>query len=371
MKSTSDYRNADDVRRFADLIADAATREWSLMEVCGGQTHSILRYGLDQLLPANVRLIHGPGCPVCVTPLERIDKAIELAGRDGVTLTSFGDMLRVPGSTSDLLRVKSAGGDVRPVYSPLDAVRLAAREPTRHVVFFAIGFETTAPANAMAVLHAQRLGLQNFSILASHVLVPPALEAILGSPHNLVQGILAAGHVCAVMGYAEYEGLAERRGVPIVVTGFEPVDLLAGVLETVRLLERGEAAVVNRYERAVARHGNPAAVAAIRQVFETTDQQWRGIGLIPKSGLKLRPELARFDAERRFDFRSRAVAEPPECHAGEVLQGHLRPDRCPAFGKTCTPDRPLGAPMVSSEGACAAYFNYRRSSLVAKETSHA
>jgi hydrogenase expression/formation protein HypD len=318
-----------------------------------------VRFGIDELLPPEITLLHGPGCPVCVTPLDLIDKAITIAGRPDVIFCSFGDMLRVPGSTRDLLSVKAQGGDVRLVYSPLDAVKLAQANPERQVVFFAVGFETTAPANAMAVFQAWRLKLTNFSVLVSHVLVPPALEALLSSPHRQVQGFLAAGHVCAVMGYTEYEPIARAYQVPIVVTGFEPLDILQGVLLCVKQLEEGRAEVENQYTRAVRREGNQGAQELVRQVFEVVPRTWRGVGPIPHSGLGLREPYAAFDAERRFGLAGYTAAEPAECQSGLVLQGALKPSECPAFGARCTPEHPLGAPMVSSEGACAAYYRYR------------
>lgn len=360
MKYLDEYRDAAAARRLAGQIHRTVTRPWNIMEICGGQTHAIVRFALDELLPPQVRMIHGPGCPVCVTPIEIIDKAISLASRGDVTLCSFGDMLRVPGSKKDLLTVKSEGGDVRVVYSPMDAVLLARKNPDRQVVFFAIGFETTAPANAMAVAQARRLGLANFSVLVSHVLVPPAMEAVLSSPSNQVQGFLAAGHVCAVMGMEEYRPLARRFHAPIVVTGFEPLDILRGIQMCVCQLEEGRAEVENAYARAVRPEGNPAAIRQIREVFEPGARKWRGIGQIPESGLRLRPEYAAFDAERRFGLEEITAEEPAECIAGEVLQGHRKPHDCPAFGIRCTPERPLGAPMVSAEGACAAYYRYRR-----------
>lgn len=360
MKYVNEYRDADKARTLADAIRRTVTRPWHIMEICGGQTHSIIRFGLDELLPREITLIHGPGCPVCVTPIEIIDKAIAIASRPGVVFCSFGDMLRVPGSHKDLLTVKSEGGDVRIVYSPMDAVTLARKHPDRQVVFFAVGFETTAPANAMAVAQAERLKLGNFSILASHVLVPPAIEAVLSSPSCLVQGFLAAGHVCTIMGIDQYRPIAERYRVPIVVTGFEPLDILQGVAMCVAQLEAGRAEVENQYARSVRAEGNAAAIRQIEAVFEPTPRKWRGIGEIPASGLKIREAYARFDAERRFDVGAIVAEEPAECLAGEVLQGHKKPHDCPAFGVRCTPDHPLGAPMVSSEGACAAYYRYRR-----------
>ncbi len=360
MKYLDEYRDADATRRYADAIARLVTRPWHVMEVCGGQTHAIVRFGLDEMLPRKITLVHGPGCPVCVTPIEMIDKAIAIASRGDVTFCSFGDMLRVPGSTTDLLTVKSQGGDVRVVYSPLDAVQLARDNPARQVAFFAIGFETTAPANVMAVVQAERWGLKNFSVLVSHVLVPPAIRAVLDSPRNVVQGFLAAGHVCAVMGTADYEPLVRQYQTPIVVTGFEPVDVLRGIYMCLRQLEQGRAELENPYARVVRAMGNRAAIAQIERVFHTVSRKWRGIGEIPDSGWALRPEYRQFDADERFQLQSIVAEEPTECLAGEVLQGHRKPYDCPSFGVQCTPDRPLGAPMVSAEGACAAYYRYRR-----------
>jgi hydrogenase expression/formation protein HypD len=360
MELIDEYRDPVAARRYADAIRATVTRPWSLMEVCGGQTHALLRFGIDRLLPPELTLIHGPGCPVCVTPIEMIDKALAIAARPEVTFCSFGDMLRVPGSNEDLFAVKSRGGDVRIVYSPLDALAIAERHPGRQVVFFAVGFETTAPGNAMAVAEAHRRGLRNFSMLVSHVLVPPAMEAILTSPRRRVDAFLAAGHVCTIMGLDEYAPLAERHRVPIVATGFEPLDLLQGILMCVRQLEEGRAEVENQYARSVRTQGNEAALAVIRDVFQVVPRTWRGIGSIPASGLALRGPYAELDAERRFGVQAVGGRESPECRSGEVLQGLLRPNDCPAFGTRCTPDRPLGATMVSSEGACAAYFRYRR-----------
>ncbi|MEN9933593.1 MAG: hypothetical protein RLZZ387_172 [Chloroflexota bacterium] len=360
MRFVDEYRVEADAQKLLHLIERTVTRPWVLMEICGGQTHTLVKSGIDRMLPKLVTLVHGPGCPVCVTPLELIDRAVAIARRPEVIFTSFGDMLRVPGSEADLLSVKAQGGDVRIVYSPLDAVRLAQKHPDRQVVFFAVGFETTAPANAMAVWQASQLGLTNFSILCSHVLVPPAMETLLGDTDNLVQGFLAAGHVCAVMGTTEYNPIAARHRVPIVVTGFEPLDLLQGIAMTLEMLERGEVGVANQYTRAVTREGNLPAQRLVRQVFELRDRQWRGIGLIPASGLGLRPELERFDAERRFDVIALTAQESPLCIAGQIMQGRKRPSDCPAFGGRCTPEHPLGAPMVSSEGACAAYYQYGR-----------
>jgi hydrogenase expression/formation protein HypD len=360
MKYVDEFRDANLVRRSLSELRRTITRPWVLMEICGGQTHAIMRYGLDQLLPREIELVHGPGCPVCVTPLELIDKALAIARRPEVIFTSYGDMLRVPGSEGDLFSVRAAGGDVRVVYSPLDAVKLARDKPDREVVFFAIGFETTAPANAMSVMQARNLGLTNYSVLVSHVCVPPAMRAILSSPNNRVQGFLAAGHVCAVMGYWEYPPIAEAFRVPIVVTGFEPLDILQGILLAVRQLEAGRSEAENGYARAVTFEGNRPAQAVIGHVFELIDRKWRGIGLIPMSGWGLRPEFAAFDAERRFDVDQIRPEESPLCIAGLILQGLKKPDDCPAFGRPCTPENPLGATMVSGEGACAAYYRYRQ-----------
>ena len=360
MKYLDEYRDAEGAHKLARELARITTRPWSLMEVCGGQTHAIVKFGIDELLPRQVTLIHGPGCPVCVTPLELIDKALQIAARPEVIFCSFGDMLRVPGSTTDLLAVKAAGGDVRIVYSPLDAVKLAQKHPDKQVVFFAVGFETTAPATAMAVYQAARKGLKNFSLLVSHVLVPPAIEAILDAPDRRVQAFLAAGHVCAVMGWEEYKPIAAKHRVPIVVTGFEPLDILQGVLMCVRQLESGRAEVENQYSRAVRQEGNRPAQQIIREVFQVTPRKWRGIGEIPRSGLGLRAAYTAFDAERKFGVAGIRAEEPTECLSGLVLQGKIRPRECPAFGTRCTPEHPLGATMVSSEGACAAYYRYRR-----------
>jgi hydrogenase expression/formation protein HypD len=360
MKYVDEYRSEEAARAVSSEIRKTTTQPWTIMEICGGQTHTIVKFGIEDLLPPGITLVHGPGCPVCVTPLEIIDKAVAIASRPEVIFTSFGDMLRVPGSTKDLLSVKAEGGDVRIVYSPLDAVSLASRNPDRQVVFFAVGFETTAPANAMAVWQAHELGLTNFSLLSSHVLVPPAMEAILSSSSNRVQGFLAAGHVCTVMGFAEYLPIASRHKVPIVVTGFEPVDILQGIAMTVRQLERRQAVVENQYARAVRREGNIPAQELIRKVFEPTDRKWRGIGEIPMSGLRLREAFASFDAERIFEVGGMSADESPLCIAGQVLQGLKKPHECSAFAKECTPEKPLGAPMVSSEGACAAYYHFGR-----------
>lgn len=355
---SSVFRDPEAVQRIAGAIARATTRSWTVMEVCGGQTHSIVKHGLEQLLPGSIEILHGPGCPVCVTPLELIDKARILSKRSGVTLCSFGDMLRVPGTDGDLISARAEGADVRVVYSPLDAVALARRIPDRQIVFFAVGFETTSPAHAMAVKVAARENLGNFSILSSQVLVPPSLMAILESPDSRVQGFLGPGHVSTVMGTSQYDGLARRFGVPIVITGFEPVDILAGVLALVKMLERGESGVEIAYARAVEPAGNRAAQETVFEIFEVCDRSWRGIGLLPRSGLKLRPEFARYDAESRFEI-STDSRESELCKSGSVLRGLLRPVDCPAFGKACTPETPLGATMVSSEGACAAYYRYR------------
>jgi len=360
MKFLDEYRDAALTRQLAAKLAQRVTRPWTLMEVCGGQTHAIVKFGLDTLLPPGLELVHGPGCPVCVTPIELIDKALEIAARPEVIFCSFGDMLRVPGSKMDLLSVKARGGDVRIVYSPIDAVKLAQDKPSREVVFFAVGFETTAPANAIAVAQARQFGLKNFSLLVSHVLVPPAMEAILASPDNRVQGFLAAGHVCAIMGYTEYEPLVRKHRVPIVVTGFEPLDILQGVLMCVDLLESGRAEVENQYTRAVRREGNRPALELVREVFRVVPRKWRGIGEIPQSGLGLSEAYAEFDAEMRFGVAGVGAEESGECISGLILQGVRKPHECPAFGARCTPDHPLGATMVSSEGACAAYHRYRR-----------
>jgi hydrogenase expression/formation protein HypD len=367
MKYIDEYRDPDAAARYARALQHITTRPWTLMEVCGGQTHAIVKFGLDELLPPQVTLVHGPGCPVCVTPLELIEKAIEIAARPGVIFCSFGDMLRVPGRTHDLLTVKASGGDVRIVYSPMDALELARRHPDREVVFFAVGFETTAPANAMAVFQAADTGVRNFSVLVSHVLVPPAMEAILSSPRSRVQGFLAAGHVCTVMGYTEYEPLARRYGVPIVVTGFEPLDILQGVYMCVKQLEEGRAEVENPYARAVRRLGNQPAQQLITEVFEIVPRKWRGVGEIAASGLGLRGRYRDFDAERRFGVADMRAEEPTECMSGLIMQGLAKPPDCPAFGTRCTPEHPLGATMVSSEGSCAAYYRYRRVRVAPEE----
>jgi hydrogenase expression/formation protein HypD len=360
VKYLDEYRDGRVAAKILGELARITTRPWTLMEVCGGQTHSIVKHGIDRLRPAGIELVHGPGCPVCVTPLEQIDKAHAIARVPGVIFTSFGDMLRVPGSHTDLLRLRSAGADVRIVYAPLDAVRLAQDNPGREVVFFAIGFETTAPANALAVTRARALGVTNFSMLVSHVLVPPAITAVLQSPGNRVQAFLGPGHVCTVVGTREYEAIARHYRVPVVVTGFEPVDLLDGIRRAVRQLESGVARVENQYSRVVTAHGNVAAQRLVWEAFEVCDRQWRGVGRIPKSGLRLRWELRDHDAERRFDVGAVEAREPAECISGQILRGLKRPPDCPAFGTRCTPATPLGATMVSAEGACAAYHAYGR-----------
>jgi hydrogenase expression/formation protein HypD len=360
MKYLTEFRNGEIARAMAREIHQAVTRRWKIMEVCGGQTHSIIKNGIDQMLPAGLEMVHGPGCPVCVTPLELIDKALAIAAQPGVIFCSFGDMLRVPGTDSDLFQIKGRGGDVRVVYSPLDAVELAVKNPDKQVVFFGVGFETTAPANAMSVHLAKRRGLTNFSLLVSHVLVPPAIDAILSAPGNMIDAFLAAGHVCSVMGYWEYPPLVEKFGVPIVVTGFEPLDLLDGIRRAVLQLESGRHEVENAYSRVVTYDGNRAAQKLLSEVFEVTDRAWRGIGVIPQSGWRLNKDYRDYDAELRFHITDIHTEESPLCHAGEVLRGAIKPAECPAFGKECTPRHPLGATMVSSEGACAAYYNYGR-----------
>jgi len=360
MKYIDEYRDAKMAEECARAIAAAATKPWTLMEVCGGQTHAIVKFGIDELLPDKITLVHGPGCPVCVTPIELIDKAIEIASRPDVIFCSFGDMLRVPGTQKDLFVVKAGGGDVRVVYSPLDCLKIARENSGKQVVFFAVGFETTAPANAMAVYQAHQQGVTNFSVLVSHVLVPPAMEAILSSPSNRVQGFLAAGHVCTVMGYTEYEPIAAKYRVPIVVTGFEPLDILMGVLMCVRQLEEGRAEVENQYARSVRREGNRHAQQIISEVFRIVPRKWRGIGAIQRSGLGLSEKFANYDAEARFGVADYTAEEPAECISGLIMQGVKKPNECSAFGKRCTPEYPLGAPMVSNEGACAAYYRYRK-----------
>ena len=359
MKYVTEYRDAAVAQEYARAIAKVTTSPWTIMEICGGQTHSIVKYGIDELLPKEITLVHGPGCPVCVTPLEKIDKALRIARRPDVIFCSFGDMLRVPGTEGDLFSVKAQGGDVRILYSPTDAVQIAKQNPEKEVVFFAVGFETTAPAHAMAVFKAHQEGIKNFSVLVSHVLVPPAMEAILGSPDCKVQGFLAAGHVCTVMGYTEYEPIAKKYHVPIVVTGFEPLDILQGVLMCVTQLEQGRAEVENQYRRSVRRDGNVEAQKLIREVFSVSRRKWRGIGEIPNSGLSLSKKYSEYDAELKFGLADYDAPESPDCLSGLVMQGRVKPEDCPAFGTKCTPEKPLGAPMVSSEGACAAYFRYR------------
>ena len=361
MKYIEEYRDAELTSKLLKELASVLTRDWTLMEVCGGQTHSIIKSGLDQLLPEEINLVHGPGCPVCVTPLELIDKAIALASRKDVIFTSYGDMLRVPGSASDLLSVKAAGGDVRILYSPLDTLKIAHDNPDKTVIFFGIGFETTTPPNAMAIIQAQRQGINNFAMLVSHVIVPAAIIALMESPDVKVDGFLAAGHVCTVMGFWEYELLAEKYKIPIVVTGFEPVDVVHGILKCVNQLEKGQHKVENAYSRSVVREGNPSAQAIIKRVFELCDRPWRGLGVIPQSGYRLRPEFAEYDAELRFpEIQSIETKESDLCISGLVLQGRKKPNECSAFGNKCTPQTPLGATMVSTEGACAAYYRYGR-----------
>ncbi len=360
MKYVDEFRDITTVKQIAEKIRSIVTKQWTIMEICGGQTHSIMKYGLQELLPEEINLVHGPGCPVCVTPIEIIDKAHMIAELKNVIFTSFGDMLRVPGSYTDLLKIKAEGGDVRIVYSPLDAVKLAEENPNKEVVFLAVGFETTAPANALSVSVAYKKSLKNFSILSSHVLVPPAMEAILSSPDNLIQGFLAAGHVCTIMGYEEYIPLAEKYRTPIVVTGFEPVDILNGILNTVQQLECGQYTVANEYKRLVKKEGNIPAKQTMFEIFEITDRTWRGIGEIPLSGLKLKLNYEQFDAEKKFNIEHYKKHEDAICIAGEIMLGLKKPNQCPAFGKLCNPENPLGAPMVSSEGACSAYFRYKK-----------
>lgn len=359
MKYLEEFRDPVLAKKLSARIHAVTTRPWTIMEICGGQTHSIVKSGLDQLLPASLSIVHGPGCPVCVTPLELIEKAIIIASLPDVIFTSFGDMLRVPGNTTDLLHVKARGGDVRIVYSPLDAVKIAQQNPEKEVVFFAVGFETTAPANAMAVWHAHTNAVNNFSILCSHVLVPPAMDALLSSPENRVQGFLAAGHVCTIMGFNEYIPLAEKYRVPIVVTGFESIDILQGILVLVTQLEEGRHVIENQYARVVKQEGNASAQEMIFNVFEITHRSWRGIGTIPDSGYRLKEQFKKYDAEVKFNLGPVTVHESPLCIAGEILRGLKKPHECSAFGSQCNPEHPLGAPMVSSEGACAAYFNFK------------
>jgi hydrogenase expression/formation protein HypD len=363
MKFVDEYRDATIAQHYAQAIAQITTQPWAIMEICGGQTHSIVKFGIDELLPQEITLIHGPGCPVCVTPVELIDQAIAIASLPEVIFCSFGDMLRVPGSRQsqkDLLTVKANGGDVRIVYSPLDVLKIAQANPSKQVVFFAVGFETTAPATAMAIYQAYKQSIKNFSLLVSHVLVPPAMEAILASPDNCVQGFLAAGHVCTVMGYTEYEPISQKYHIPVVVTGFEPLDILQGIYLCVKQLQEGRSQVENQYTRSVCRDGNQAAQQMINEVFAIAPRKWRGIGEIPESGLKLRAKYIEFDAARRFHLANQNTEESAECISGLILQGVKKPHQCPAFGSHCTPEHPLGAPMVSSEGACAAYYRYRQ-----------
>lgn len=360
MKYVDEYRDGEVAKNLLDELHRIQTRPWVIMEVCGGQTHSIVKHGIDYLLPEGVELVHGPGCPVCVTPLDMIDKAHEIARRPDVIFCSFGDMLRVPGSNGDLFTIRSLGGDVRIVYSPLDCIKIARANPDKQVVFFAIGFETTAPANAMLVWQAHQQQLKNVSVLVSHVLVPPALEAVLQSPQNRVQGFLGPGHVCAVMGYNEYLPISEHHRVPIVITGFEPLDILQGTLMTIRQLEAGRGEVENQYSRVLTREGNQVAQRLVSNVFEVADRNWRGVGTIPKSGYRLRSEFSDFDAEKIFDVQSIATREPEICISGQILRGIKKPYDCPAFGTSCDPQHPLGATMVSAEGSCAAYYTYGR-----------
>ncbi len=360
MKFISEYRSPDMVGQYLEELKKTVTRPWSIMEVCGGQTHSLVKNGILNMLPEKIRMVHGPGCPVCVTPLNLIDKAVFLAEEKEVILCSFGDMLRVPGSKKSLLEAKANGADIRILYSPLEAVKLAKENPDREVVFFAVGFETTAPANALSVIHAHRLGVNNYSILASHVLVPPAIEAVMNDEESNIQGFLAAGHVCTIMGITEYYPLVDDYRIPVVVTGFEPVDLLQGILMTVRQLEKGEAKLENQYSRVVRPEGNPEAVKVIQQVFKVVDREWRGIGTIPLSGYGIRKEFEQYDANLKFDVNIEEVEESKECIAGQILKGIKKPNECPQFGKKCKPETPLGAPMVSSEGACAAYYHFHQ-----------
>ncbi len=360
LRFVDEYRDPEVARRYVEAIARITTRDWTIMEICGGQTHSIVKHGIDQLVPGKIRLIHGPGCPVCVTPMSTIDSALQLAARPEVILCSFGDMLRVPGTDKDLLTVKAEGGDVRIVYSPLDAVRIARENPGREVVFFAVGFETTAPANAMAAFQARKLGVRNFSLLVSQVLVPPAIEAILSSPGHQIQGFIGPGHVCTVTGFQGYEGLVSRYRVPVVVAGFEPADILQALYMCIQQLEEGRAEVENQYTRSVDRQGNAAAQAMLAEVFEVAPKMWRGLGSIPASGLRLAASYREMDAEVRFGLAGESSTERTGCISGLILQGLRKPSECPSFGKTCNPEKPLGATMVSSEGACAAYYRYRR-----------
>ncbi len=359
MKYLNEYRNSTLVKNLVNKIIEITKNEWSIMEICGGQTHSIMKYNLEELLPDKISLIHGPGCPVCVTPLEKIDKALKIAACEDVIFTTFGDMMRVPGSSEDLLSIKADGADVRMVYSPLDAVKIAEANSNKKVVFFAVGFETTAPANAASVIEAKRKGLTNYSILSSHVLVPPAIEALLSDPESKIDAFLAAGHVCTVMGYNEYYPLVEKFKKPIVVTGFEPVDILHGIYFAIKQLEEHRAELENQYSRVVTKEGNKAAKKIIFEVFEIADMKWRGLGIIPQSGFSIKEKYSEFNAEQIFNVGSLKVDEPEMCIAGEILQGKKKPLECAAFGKECTPEHPMGAPMVSTEGACAAYFHYK------------
>jgi hydrogenase expression/formation protein HypD len=364
MKFVDEYRDATTAQDCAQAIARITTRPWTIMEICGGQTHAIVKFGIDELLPDNITLIHGPGCPVCVTPIALIDQAIVIASQPNVIFCSFGDMLRVPGTAQDLLSIKATGGDIRIVYSPVDCLKIAQENPHKQVVFFGVGFETTAPATAMAVYQAAQQNIPNFSMLVSHVLVPPAMEAILSAPHRKVQGFLAAGHVCTIMGYTEYEAIAPKYQVPIIVTGFEPVDILQGIYLCIKQLESGQAQVENQYSRSVRKEGNQPAQNILKEVFEIVPRQWRGIGEIAQSGLNLKPKYAQFNAANRFDLTGIQSEESPDCMSGLILQGIKKPHDCEAFGKRCTPEHPLGAPMVSSEGACAAYYRYRQQNAV-------
>ncbi len=359
MKYIQEFRDSELVKILRKKIAEITTKNWTIMEICGGQTHSIMKYNIEELLPERITLIHGPGCPVCVTPIEKIDKAIHIARQKNVILTTFGDMMRVPGSKDDLLSAKAGGADVRMVYSPLDAVKIAEENPDKNVVFFAVGFETTAPANAAAVLEAKRKKLKNFSILASHVLVPPAIKTLLSDENSKIDGFLAAGHVCTVMGYTEYEPLVKEFNIPIVVTGFEPVDIMQGVYMVVKQLEEGRAELENQYKRVVSKNGNMAAKNVTFTVYEIADMKWRGMGILPQSGYKISDLFSEYDAEKIFEIENINVDEPESCIAGLILQGKKKPTECSEFGKNCTPEHPLGAPMVSSEGACAAYFHYK------------
>ena len=363
MKFLSEYRDPEVVKAYLDKIKNTVTKNWTIMEVCGGQTHSLVKNGLINLLPKEITMVHGPGCPVCVTPLNLIDKAVHLAMKPNVIMCSFGDMLRVPGSSKSLLEAKAEGADVRILYSPLEAVKLAEENPAKEVIFFAVGFETTAPANALSVIHAHRKKLSNYSILASHVLVPPAIDAVMSDEDNVIQGFLAAGHVCTIMGIDEYYPLVDKFKVPIVVTGFEPVDLLQGIYMTVMQLEAGKSQLENQYSRMVKPEGNLEAIKVIQSVFETRDREWRGIGTIPKSGYEVKEQYSRYDANKKFDLTIEKAEECSECIAGQVLRGIKKPHQCPQFGKKCTPSNPLGAPMVSSEGACAAYYHFANAQL--------